>query len=157
MSILQTPDSLPSPTNSDKSIEAQLQPQQNSDLYLSLEAALKHPSCVSETWMETIGDFKNNPRSLPYAPYNDGALYYVDDKQKPLSMAFPAVIDLNGKFSKIGPYFNLMGDQNVKVRYKYYISFCNKINLIFIATDYRIVEQNESHFRAFTSHCSIGT
>lgn len=113
MSTTHIPDSLPSPANSDKSIDALLQPEQKSDLFLSLEAALKHPNCVSETWVETIGDFKNNPRSLPYAPYNDGALHYVDNKQKPLSMAFPAVIDLNGKFSKIGPYFNLMGDQNV--------------------------------------------
>ena len=35
-------------------------------------------------------------------------------------MAFPAVIDLNGKFTKIGSYFNLMGDQTVKVSFHSY-------------------------------------
>ena len=70
--------------------------------------------------LKTLPTFKNNPRTLPYAPYNDNALHYVDQKQKPLCMAFPAVIDLNGKFTKIGPYFNLMGDQTVKVSFHSY-------------------------------------
>ena len=113
-------ESVHSPAQSDKSVEAQLQTDHHTDLYLSLEEALKNPSCVSDTWIENIADFKNNPRTLPYAPYNDNALHYVDQKQKPLCMAFPAVIDLNGKFTKIGPYFNLMGDQAVKVSFHSY-------------------------------------
>jgi hypothetical protein len=108
------PTNLPSPSTSDKSVEAELQLEEHSLLYLSLQEALKHPSCVSDKWIDSIGDFTNNPRPLRYPPYNDGAHYYVDRQQKPLSMAFPAVLDLNGKYGKIGPYFNLMGDQNVK-------------------------------------------
>ena len=98
-------ESVHSPAESDKSVEAQLQADHHSDLYLSLEEALKNPSCVSDTWIENIADFKNNPHTLPYAPYNDNTFHYVNQKQKPLCMAFPAVIDLNGKFTKIGPYF----------------------------------------------------
>ena len=89
-------ESVHSPAESDKSVEAQLQADHHSDLYLSLE------------------------RTLPYVPYNDNTFHYVDQKQKPLCMAFPAVIDLNGKFAKIGPYFNLMGDQTVKASFYSY-------------------------------------
>ena len=113
-------ESVHSPAESDKSVEAQLQADHHSDLYLSLEEALKNPSCVSDTWIENIADLKNNPRTLPYAPYNDNAFHYVDHKQKPLCMAFPAVIDLNGKFTKIGPYFNLMGDHTVKASFHFF-------------------------------------
>lgn len=105
----------PSPTTSDNFVENNLLREQHSLLYLSLEEALKHPSCVSNKWIDTIGDFSNNPKTLRYSPYNDGAFYYVDQKQKPLCMAFPAVLNVDGKYGKIGPYFNLMGDQGVKV------------------------------------------
>jgi hypothetical protein len=111
---------LPSPTTSDKSVEADLHPEDHSLLYLSLEAALKHPNCISNDWIDSIGDFKTNPRIFRSPPYNDGASHYVDHKQKPLNMAFPAVLQLNGKYGKIGPYFNLMGDQGVKVLFFFF-------------------------------------
>jgi hypothetical protein len=123
MSIVKKPASnssaMSSLTGSDKSVQAELQPDDPSRslIYLSLQESLRHPSCVSNTWIDTIADFKNNPRTLQTPPYNDGALYYVDKKQKPLCMAFPAVLTLNGKYGKIGPYFNLMGDQGVKASF----------------------------------------
>ena len=64
-------ESVHSPAESDKSVEAQLQADHHSDLYLSLEEALKNPSCVSDTWIENITDLKNNPRTLPYTPVKE--------------------------------------------------------------------------------------
>ena len=46
-------------------------------------------------------------------------------------MAFPAVIDLNGKFTKIGPYFNLMGDQTVKASFHFYQNHSHVKHLIY--------------------------
>lgn len=84
-------------------------------LYQSLEAAIQHPSCVSNDWLDTIGDFKHNPRPLNFAPYNDNSFHWVDKNNDLLCMAFPAVLDLGGKYSKVGPYFNLTGDRSGKV------------------------------------------
>ena len=92
-------------------------------LYRSLEESIKHPSCVSNEWIDTIGDLKNNPRLLNYQPYNDGAFYWVDKNNQLLHMAFPAVLDIEGKYSKLGPYFNLMGERDIKVtRFCFYSS-----------------------------------
>jgi hypothetical protein len=85
-------------------------------LYRSLEECLKHPSCVSNTWLDTIADV-NNPRALNHAPYKDGSLHWVDKNNQLLNMAFPAVVDLDGKFSKIGPYFNHMGEHEARARF----------------------------------------
>ena len=51
-------ESVHSPAESDKSVKAQLQTDHHTDLYLSLEEALKNPSCVSDTWIENIADFQ---------------------------------------------------------------------------------------------------
>jgi hypothetical protein len=88
----------------------------HSALYRSLEECLKHPSCVSNTWLDTIAD-TNNPRALNHAPYKDGSLHWVDKNNQLLNMAFPAVLDLQGKFSKIGPYFNHMGEHEARAHF----------------------------------------
>jgi hypothetical protein len=135
----------PTPTVSDNSVEAQ-----HSLLYLSLKAALQHPSCVSPSWIDTIADFKNNPRTLSNAPYNDGALHYVDKKQKVLCMTFPAVLDLDGKYGKIGPYFSLMGERNVQVCF---FQSSRPFSQFQISETYHpYFSKNESHLRTFTSH-----
>lgn len=46
----------------------------------------------------------NNPRRLP-----DYAYYWVDKNGEPLRFKFPALIDLQGRFSRLDPYFNLDG------------------------------------------------
>jgi hypothetical protein len=80
-------------------------------LHDSLQETLKHPSSVNPAWMDTIGDIRNNPRPLHAPPYNDGSLHWVDTNNELLHMAFPAVLDLYGKYGKIGPYFSLMTNQ----------------------------------------------
>ena len=106
--------SISSATHSDDS--------EHSALYRSLEECLKHPSCVSNKWIDTIADV-NNPRTLNHAPFRDGSLHWVDKNNQLLNMAFPAVLDLQGKFSKIGPYFNHMGDREARARlYLFYFS-----------------------------------
>jgi hypothetical protein len=100
----------PSPTITEKSLE-----DQHSDMFLSLETTLRHPSSVSNTWIDTIDDARNNPRILSTAPFDDGALHWVDRDGKVLRMSFPAVLNMYGKYAKIGPYFSLMSDQNIKV------------------------------------------
>lgn len=65
--------------------------------------------------METVADFKNNPRAPHLAPYNDGSLHYVDMQGRLLIIGFPAVLDMDGKYSRTGPYFNMAGAQGLKV------------------------------------------
>ena len=89
-------------------------------LYQSLQAAVQHPSCVSPAWIDTLADFKNNPRALHKPPHNDGSLHWVNKKGNLLCMAFPAVLDLNGKYGRIGPYFSLFTDQGIKVHFLLY-------------------------------------
>lgn len=100
---------LPSPSTSSFTIS-----EEHSSLYESLEATIKHSSCVSNDWIDTVADI-NNPRILNTPPYNDGSLHWVDKNNELLSMAFPAVLELDGKYSKLGPYFNLTGDRTTNV------------------------------------------
>jgi hypothetical protein len=83
-------------------------------LYRSLEECLKHPSCVSTAWIDAISEV-NNPQALNHAPYKDGSLHWVDNDNQLLNMDFPTVLDLEGEFSKIGPYFNHMGEHEARV------------------------------------------
>jgi hypothetical protein len=87
---------------------------EHTTLYESLDAVIKHPSCVCNEWIDTIADYKTNPRLLNTPPYNDGSFHWVDNNDDLLCMAFPAVLDIDGKYSKIGPYFNLLRDRSGK-------------------------------------------
>jgi hypothetical protein len=115
--------SLRSPSNSTDSTTVS-EELDHSMLYRSLEAALQHPNCVNAEWIDTIEDFSGNlnPRILPTPPYNDGSLHWVSKDNDVLCMAFPAVVDVDGKYSKIGSYFNLMTDVAKKVTVSHFYS-----------------------------------
>jgi hypothetical protein len=114
---------LESPTISEK--------EEPSALYQSVEEAIQHPSCVSIAWLDTVANLKNNPQLLNDSPYNDGSLHWVNKNNELLCMAFPAVLNLHGRYSKIGPYFSLMGDCTINVCLKlppYNIIFHNALS-----------------------------
>jgi hypothetical protein len=90
-------------------------PKTRTPLYQSLLAALDHPSCAKPSWVNTVADFTNNPRAIHVPPYNDGSAHYVDNKGNLLCMAFPAVIEHDARYSRIGPYFSLDGPQGMNV------------------------------------------
>ena len=102
-----------SPTNSNESLTISDE-SEHSPLYRSLEESIKLPSCVSNEWVDTIADLKTNPRTLTDPPYNDRSLHWVDNNNHVLNMTFPAVLNIDGKYSKVGPYFNL-SSETVKV------------------------------------------
>jgi hypothetical protein len=90
-------------------------PETRTPLYQSLLAAMDHPSCAKPSWVDTVADFKNNPRALHTLPYNDGSQHYVDNDGNLLCMAFPAVIEYDAKYTRTGPYFSLSGPQGMNV------------------------------------------
>jgi hypothetical protein len=107
-------DGSPQPTD-ETSIE------ERSPLYQSLLAAVDLPKTAKQEWLETVADFQSNPRLLNKAPYNDGALHWVDNGGHVLGLGFPAILDRHGKYGRLGPYFNMAGDQGVKVKVSKYM------------------------------------
>jgi hypothetical protein len=94
-----------------------------SPLYLSLLAVLDMAGTAKTKWLETVADFDNNPRAVHTAPYNDGALHFVDVDGQVLGIGFPAVLDMHGKYARVGSYFNMATEQGVKVgNYLYFIT-----------------------------------
>jgi len=110
-------------------------PETLSPLYQSLVEAIKHPSCVNKAWIGTVADLeKKNPCALHVCPYNDGLLHFVDKGGNLLCMAFPAVLVLDGKYGRTGPYFSLAtGEQGVKV--------CRVITSSYISSDWMIARK----------------
>ena len=77
----------------------------SSPLSQSLLAISNHPDCPSSPgYFEGIPT-NNQPRRLASMP--DAADYFVRGTKQPLSMVFPAQIDLRGNYSRLLPYFNL--------------------------------------------------
>ena len=111
---------------------------------------------VSQKWMETIGDLANNPSKLSTAPYNDGSLHWMNNDDNILSVAFPAVLRTSGKYARIGPYFNLKGEQDVKVNLVLHptnnIFFFFFISIRLIDTFVASFKQDKSNFRSHASH-----
>jgi hypothetical protein len=109
MSTQTSPSSLSSPpgtpTASDDSTHT------SPSLFECLEKMTQSPTCISNDWIDTLADFKTNPRVMSTPPYNDGALYWVNNNNQVLSLVFPAVLDLHGKYSRLGPYFSLVGEK----------------------------------------------
>lgn len=103
----------PPPISSPSTPPVELQ-NERSNLYKSLEAAIEDPYSVSNEWLDTIAEFKNNPRVINNGPYKDGSFHWVNKNDDVLCMAFPAILEMNGKYTKVGPYFNL-GDRFTKV------------------------------------------
>ena len=120
MSADNVPNNAPSPSHSKNSTTAS-DTSSHGLLYQSLEECLKHPCCISNKWLDEVSNVQNSPQALKNAPYNDEALYWVDEDNNLLSMAFPAVLETDGNFSKIGPYFNLTGDREIKVSSFFFI------------------------------------
>jgi hypothetical protein len=98
-----------------------------SPLYQSLMAALDMPNAAKREWLETVADFKNNPRALHLPPYNDGALHFVDKDGYILPISFPAVLDLHGRYARLGPYFNMTSEHGIKVTTS--VDICNALLL----------------------------
>lgn len=80
--------------------------QNNSPLYLSLLHSLKNPNTISTDWLNTIAE-KNNPRTINKAAFNDSAQYWVDNNDNILRISFPAILDPNGKYSRVGAYLSM--------------------------------------------------
>ena len=99
----------------DSETEHEDSPKTRTPLYQSLLAALDHPSCAKASWLDTVADFKNNPRTINTPPYNDGSVHYVDNNGNLLCMGFPAVIEHDARYSRTGPYFSLEGPQGMNV------------------------------------------
>jgi hypothetical protein len=55
-------------------------------LYYSLQKAICHPNCASEAWLDKPA-------------INSGPQYWYDDETGPLSLAFPARLNLEGAHS----------------------------------------------------------
>ena len=115
MSADNLPNRTPSPSQSNDDSTTASDTSNHGPLYRSLEECLKHPRCISNKWLDEVSTVDNSPRPLKTAPYNDGASYWVDKDNDILTMSFPAVLETDGKFSKIGPYFNLAGEREIKV------------------------------------------
>lgn len=122
-------------------------PEVLSPLYHSLVEAIKHPSCVNRAWISTVADMeKNNPRALHVRPYNDGSLHFVDKGGNLLCMAFPAVLVLDGKYGRTGPYFSLAtGEQGVKV--------CHVIMSSYMPFDWMIARKRTWHLCPRPKQC----
>ena len=60
-------------------------------LQLSLDRALNHPNTVSRAWLETHRSDMFRLR----ASNDESALYWVDEHNEKLSLAFPAVLNLD--------------------------------------------------------------
>ena len=115
MSADNLPNRTPSPSQSNDDSTTASDTSTHGPLYRSLEECLKHPHCISNKWLDEVSTVDNSPRPLKTAPYNDGASYWVDKDKDILTMSFPAVLETDGKFSKIGPYFNLAREREIKV------------------------------------------
>jgi hypothetical protein len=83
----------------------------HSPIWSSLLSGLQSPLAVDRS---TISKFviTNNPRRV--REMKDTALYWVDEDGSPLVIKFPVLLDTEGIFGAIGPYFNLE-----KVRWSY--------------------------------------
>ena len=113
--MLDSPDTVGSAPGSPDREQSPADVEGRSPLYQSLMAALDMPTTAKREWLETVTDFKNNPRVLHLPPYNDGALHFVDKDGYILPISFPAVLDLHGKYARLGPYFNMTSKHGTKV------------------------------------------
>ena len=89
-----------------------------SNLARSLEAAFTHPACASDKWLENSNIKLNH---LFPSPCEGNSSYWVDDGNDKLSLSFPAIIDMNGKHSRLDPYFSL------KDRNMVFLIFCDTL------------------------------
>jgi hypothetical protein len=75
----------------------------------SLTAALQHPRCVRTSWLDE-GDDELRHITLSE---DEESVYWIDKEKQKLSLAFPAVLDLDGAFARLDPYFSLVNLKSV--------------------------------------------
>lgn len=76
-------------------------------LYKLLLNSVRSPGTLTvDAASETNIPLENNPRPLRTF-MNDNAEYWVNGSGSLLHMKFPARLDLNGQYSRVGLYFNL--------------------------------------------------
>lgn len=77
----------------------------NSPLFASLQHVATDPIALNP---DTVGSIplQNNPRPMR-ALMSDSADYWVNGSGDLVSFKFPAQVDRNGQYGRIGPYFNL--------------------------------------------------
>ena len=78
-----------------------------SPLAQSLISLSYHPNCPAVSGFFDNVAVDNQPRRLSFMP--DGADYFVDNDGQPILLVFPAELDFEGKYSRVGSYFNLPG------------------------------------------------
>ena len=76
-----------------------------SPLAQSLITLSSHPNCPAVAgFFDNVAE-DDQPRRLSFMP--DTADYFVDIDGQPIRLVFPAELDMEGKFSRAGAYFNL--------------------------------------------------
>jgi hypothetical protein len=66
----------------------------------SLHAALQNPSCVNASWMQ-------KPFNHLKSYGEKDCLYWIDNDNCKIRMAFPAILDMHGTHGRHEPYFSL--------------------------------------------------
>lgn len=77
-------------------------------LNISLENCMKHPDTISSEWIDTIADFKNSPCKVATPLYDNSSLHFADCDDNVLLIAFPAILIILKKYTRIGPYLNIV-------------------------------------------------
>jgi len=75
----------------------------------SLTAALQNPSCAHHSWLKNPN--KNLCRLRCSA--DKDSLYWVDDEDHKICIAFPAILDMGGTYGRLDPYFSLIDHKSV--------------------------------------------
>lgn len=77
-------------------------------LHLSLQVAMKSSECVGMTCISNLDVLLTRTQTSSMNP-----LIWVNHKNELFSFAFPATLDLTGKYTQIEPYFSLSDDEQV--------------------------------------------
>ena len=85
----------------------------------SLAAALEDQGCSKSSWMNNIDE---NLCRVKRSTEED-CLYWVDKDDRNISMAFPAVLDVDGTFTHLDPYFSLADYHSVRFISLFFYNF----------------------------------
>ena len=67
-------------------------------LHRSLSEILRHPSSANTSHLE---NFNNNYSCLSLMSSQDDSLYWIDEQHQKFCLAFPAILDLKGRYSRM--------------------------------------------------------
>jgi hypothetical protein len=73
---------------------------------MSLLGCVTSQGAFTQEVVEQYIPLENNPRPLS-ARMGDNAEYWVDQSGDVLHLKFPAKLDFNGQWCRLGPYFSL--------------------------------------------------